>query len=63
MIQSGDFKVETSLTEDFLPKSHEHLVLCAASTQDLNSKNGNLLPETGSIVQPRQNGQQSDGFT
>ena len=54
-IQSGGFEVETSLTEEFLPKSHEDLVHCADSTQGLNSENGNLLPETGSIVQPHQN--------
>ena len=59
VIQSGDFKVETSLAEDFSPKSHEHLVLCAALTQGLNSENGNLLPETRSILQPLQNGQQT----
>ena len=43
----------------FLPKSHEHLVLCAASTQGLNSENGNMLPEKGGIVQPLQNSQQT----
>ena len=59
VIQSEDFKVETSLTEAFLSKSYEDLVLCAASNQGLNSGNGNLLPETGSTVQPRQNHQQT----
>ena len=50
VIQSED----TPLTKDFSVISREDLVLCAVSTQDLNSENGNLLPETGSIVQPCQ---------
>ena len=58
MVQSGGFKVETGLTEDFSAKSHEDLVPCAASSQGLSSENGKL-PETGSIVQPRQNRQQT----
>ena len=51
VIQSGGCKVETASTKDLLSKSR---VFFAASAQGLNSENGNLLPETGKIVQPRQ---------
>ena len=50
MIQSGGCKVETALTKDLPAQTREDL----ASAQGLNSENGNLLPETGKIVQPRQ---------
>ena len=59
VIQSRVSKVETALTEDFLLKSHEDLVLCAAAIQSLSSKNGDLSPQTGSFVQTRQNRQQT----
>ena len=59
VIQRRVSKVETALTEDFLLKSHQDLVPCAASIQSLSSENGDLLPETGSFVQTRQNRQQT----
>ena len=49
MIQIGGFKIETLLTEVFLSKSHEDLALVQLQ---LNSENGSVFPETGSIVQP-----------
>ena len=54
MIQSGHCKVETALTKDLPAQIMRRPCPFAASGEGLNSENGNLLPETGKIVQPRQ---------